>query len=62
MPIILLLAYYRGEVKYVVVGAQTRDDISNRQNIYKVKRIIRHPNYKPPSKYNDIALLELDKP
>nr|XP_034833575.1 serine protease snake-like [Maniola hyperantus] len=26
----------------------------------KIKRFIRHPGYRPPKKYNDIALIELD--
>lgn len=29
---------------------------------FKVKRYIIHPNFKPPAKYHDIALIELDKP
>lgn len=28
---------------------------------YSVEQIIRHPDYKPPAKYNDIALLKLDR-
>jgi hypothetical protein len=28
---------------------------------YSVKDIIRHPDYKPPAKYNDIALLKLHR-
>uniref|UniRef100_A0A1Q3EYM8 Putative trypsin-like serine protease n=2 Tax=Culex tarsalis TaxID=7177 RepID=A0A1Q3EYM8_CULTA len=27
-----------------------------------LKRFLPHPDYKPPSKYNDIALIEVDKP
>jgi hypothetical protein len=29
---------------------------------YLVEEVIRHPQYKPPAKYNDIALLKLDHP
>jgi len=29
---------------------------------YLVEEIFRHPDYKPPAKYNDIALLKLDRP
>ncbi|XP_071451963.1 serine protease snk-like [Hetaerina americana] len=29
---------------------------------YKISRVIKHPNYRPPAKYNDIALLKLEKP
>lgn len=29
---------------------------------YEIERVIRHPDYRPPAKYNDIALLKLKKP
>ncbi|KAF9411866.1 hypothetical protein HW555_009471 [Spodoptera exigua] len=47
-----------GEVKYVALGILKRSDPSDIWQIYHVKRIIAHPDYNPPSKYNDIALLE----
>lgn len=47
-----------GQVKYVALGILKRTDPSDLWQKYHVKRIIAHPGYKPPSKYNDIALLE----
>ncbi|KAJ0170065.1 hypothetical protein K1T71_014671 [Dendrolimus kikuchii] len=52
---------YFGNVTYVSVGAYERSDTQNLSNIYGVKRIVRHPSYASPSKYHDIALLELDR-
>lgn len=61
-PIITVIYFcYRGDVKYVLVGALTRSDAKIASKIHKVKTIIKHPDYKPPSKYNDIALLETEK-
>lgn len=49
--------------KIVRLGDQnlkrTDDDSPTRD--YGVVRVIRHPDYKPSSKYNDIALIELDR-
>jgi hypothetical protein len=28
---------------------------------YLVEEVIQHPQYKPPAKYNDVALLKLDR-
>ncbi|KAJ8721947.1 hypothetical protein PYW08_004349 [Mythimna loreyi] len=49
-----------GPVKYVALGILNRSDPPELWRIYNVKRRIPHPEYKPPSKYNDIALLETD--
>lgn len=51
-----------GLLTHVLVGALTRSDAENEANRYKVKRIISHPDYNPPSKYNDIALVETENP
>ncbi|PZC82064.1 hypothetical protein B5X24_HaOG211154 [Helicoverpa armigera] len=50
-----------GEVKYIALGILKRTDPQELWQKYNVKRAIPHPEYKPPSKYHDIALLETDK-
>ncbi|XP_063899087.1 serine protease snake [Helicoverpa armigera] len=51
-----------GPITYVAVGAISRDDAAaDTSKVYKVKNIIKHPEYRPPNKYNDIALLETEK-
>ncbi|KAM3955015.1 serine protease snk-like [Aphomia sociella] len=50
-----------GQVKYVALGILSRSDLKKDAKIYNVKRIISHPEYKSPHKYNDIALLETDR-
>lgn len=50
-----------GNVSYVLVGAYERDDTNDQSKVYGVKQIIKYPQYNPPSKYNDITLLELDR-
>lgn len=50
-----------GAVRYVYIGALARHETTNPSRRYAVIRAHRHPDYKPPSKYNDIALLELDR-
>ncbi|CAB3260974.1 unnamed protein product [Arctia plantaginis] len=50
-----------GTVKYAAMGILKRTDPPETWQRYNVKRAIRHPEYKPPSKYNDIALLEVDR-
>lgn len=53
-----------GMVKWLRLGdlnvAVTSDDASPED--FSVKEIIRNPEYKPPSRYNDIALLKMDRP
>ncbi|XP_075989552.1 venom protease-like [Anticarsia gemmatalis] len=51
----------QGPATYALVGALTRSDAQQKSKWYRVKRIIKHPEYKPPVKYNDIALLETEK-
>lgn len=38
-----------------------RTDDDSRAQDYGIVQVIRHPDYKPSSKYNDIALMELDR-
>ncbi|PZC70595.1 hypothetical protein B5X24_HaOG215530, partial [Helicoverpa armigera] len=49
-----------GQVKYIALGILKRSDPQELWQKYNVKRIIAHPQYKPPSKYHDIALLETE--
>ncbi|KAJ8705446.1 hypothetical protein PYW08_012492 [Mythimna loreyi] len=51
----------RGPVRFVVLGILKRSDPEDLWQVYNVKRIVPHPEYRPPSKYHDIALLETDK-
>ncbi|KAJ8705464.1 hypothetical protein PYW08_012510 [Mythimna loreyi] len=49
-----------GPVKYIALGILKRTDPPELWQKHNVKRIIPHPEYQPPSKYNDIALLETE--
>ncbi|XP_063391047.1 serine protease snake-like [Cydia fagiglandana] len=50
-----------GNVTAVKVGLlRMTEDVPRRE--HRVKRIIKHPQYKAPSKYHDIALLETETP
>ncbi|KAJ8731527.1 hypothetical protein PYW07_004691 [Mythimna separata] len=49
-----------GVVKYITLGILKRSDPPELWQIYNVKRRIPHSDYRPPSKYHDIALLETD--
>ena len=46
---------------YVAIGVLKRKETTDRTKIYKVKNAIKHPDYNPPSRYHDIALVELDR-
>ncbi|XP_026744184.1 serine protease persephone-like [Trichoplusia ni] len=50
-----------GYVTIAVFGIHYRNETAEEKYIYGVKKIIKHPMYKPPKKYNDIALLEMDR-
>ncbi|CAG4957414.1 unnamed protein product [Parnassius apollo] len=49
-----------GPVTYALLGILSRIERVDSSQRYKIKRIIRHPDYKPPKKYNDIALLQTE--
>uniref|UniRef100_A0A2A4IWJ7 Peptidase S1 domain-containing protein n=1 Tax=Heliothis virescens TaxID=7102 RepID=A0A2A4IWJ7_HELVI len=49
-----------GPVKYVALGILRRSDPVDKWQRYNVRRVVPHPEYKSPSKYHDIALLETD--
>ncbi|XP_075989223.1 venom protease-like isoform X2 [Anticarsia gemmatalis] len=49
-----------GPVSFVALGLLKRSDPPSMWQTYRVKRIIRHPQYNPPKRYHDIALLEVD--
>uniref|UniRef100_A0A2H1UZS8 SFRICE_010741 n=1 Tax=Spodoptera frugiperda TaxID=7108 RepID=A0A2H1UZS8_SPOFR len=51
-----------GPVTFVAMGILKRSDPMELWQIYRVKRVIQHPEHAPPSKYHDIALIELDRP
>lgn len=53
-----------GNVKLVRLGVlNSKLDTDDAQpQIFNVFSIIRHPEYKPPVRYHDIALVKLDKP
>ncbi|CAK1587425.1 unnamed protein product [Parnassius mnemosyne] len=50
----------RAYVSFALLGILNRSERINTSNLYRIKRIIKHPRYKSPSKYNDIALLETE--
>ncbi|XP_013139254.1 PREDICTED: serine protease snake-like [Papilio polytes] len=54
---ILKLIILLGPVSYARLGVLDRNNIHSSQ-LYKIQDIIKHPEYKSPSKYNDIALLK----
>ncbi|CAD0206414.1 unnamed protein product [Chrysodeixis includens] len=50
-----------GYVTFAVFGTLSSKQVPRIENVYDVKTIIKHPRYRPPEKYNDIALLEMDR-
>ncbi|XP_013144033.1 PREDICTED: trypsin 5G1-like [Papilio polytes] len=49
-----------GPVTYALVGILSRTQHVDASQRYKIKNIIKHPEYKAPKRYNDIALLETE--
>ncbi|KPJ08961.1 Transmembrane protease serine 2 [Papilio machaon] len=49
-----------GPVTYALVGILSKTEHVDASQRYKIKNIIKHPEYKPPMRYNDIALLETE--
>ncbi|XP_026489758.2 serine protease snake-like [Vanessa tameamea] len=50
-----------GKVKYARIGVLRRTDPLDPSRFYKIQNVIKHSDYLPPMKYNDIALLETDR-
>lgn len=55
--------FYSGPAQYVRLGDldYAREDDDAQPKEYVVIRRIPHPQYRPPEKYHDIALLQVDK-
>ncbi|XP_049883422.1 serine protease persephone-like isoform X2 [Pectinophora gossypiella] len=51
-----------GQVTFVRLGVQNRSEVVDVTRTYRVKRIINHPENKPPHLHNDIALVETEHP
>ncbi|RVE41548.1 hypothetical protein evm_013802 [Chilo suppressalis] len=51
-----------GPITFALMGALKRSQAIDSSKLRRVKRIISHPQYAPPTRYHDIALLELDAP
>ncbi|CAH4036014.1 unnamed protein product [Pieris brassicae] len=51
-----------GPVKYALLGVLRRKHQIDKRSLYGIQRVVKHPNYDPPRRYNDIALLETDRP
>ncbi|PZC71840.1 hypothetical protein B5X24_HaOG212396 [Helicoverpa armigera] len=49
-----------GKISFAALGLLRRSDPKEYWKIYRIKKIIVHPQYKAPSKYHDIALLETE--
>lgn len=58
-----IINLFRGQARFVRLGdldLANETDVAEPQN-FNVKRTIAHPEYKRPSKYHDIGLIELDR-
>ncbi|CAH0730373.1 unnamed protein product, partial [Brenthis ino] len=51
----------RNQVRYVRIGIQNKTEKIHDTNMYNVQKIHKHKQYKSPSRYHDIALLETDR-
>ncbi|CAB3258684.1 unnamed protein product [Arctia plantaginis] len=47
-----------GNVTFAALGILKRTDLNDNYPVYKIKAIIKHPEYKSPCKYHDIMLLK----
>ncbi|CAH1642527.1 unnamed protein product [Spodoptera littoralis] len=50
-------------VSFAIFGILRFEEMHSapKENVREIQKIIKHPEFKPPSTYHDIALLELDK-
>ncbi|KAG6461211.1 hypothetical protein O3G_MSEX012468 [Manduca sexta] len=46
---------------YVYLGALARSEVTDPSKQYRIKKIHKHPEFAPPVRYNDIALVELER-
>nr|XP_049703852.1 venom serine protease Bi-VSP [Helicoverpa armigera] len=53
---------YLGPIRFAALGLLKRSDPPERWQVFNISRVIPHPDFAPPSKYHDIALLEISKP
>lgn len=61
--IIIFNCGFSGNVRKIIAGTiNLRNPTANGDyQMFDVKRVINHPDFKRPAKYNDIALIELDR-
>lgn len=62
LPNIKQYFIFRGQVQWVRLGDLDLDSGSDTKRDYQIIRRIFHPDYKPPSVYNDIGLVQLEEP
>ncbi|XP_048485826.1 serine protease snake [Plutella xylostella] len=53
---------FSSNVTFVRIGMLRKSETLDLARVYRVSRILKHPEYNPPKKYNDLALLETEKP